>query len=142
MPAEDYLKNGKFSVAPDTYSILRTTKSISNAFANVITAEEITVIIKDSDSSPASPSSLANAHSLLVDDILAIDSGWRIITFEMKLDFSLVGFLAIIASKLAEYDISIFVISSFSTDHILVKDIRINDAIIALQSLGLIKIEF
>jgi hypothetical protein len=47
---------------------------------------------------------------------------FRIISFETKLPFELVGFLAHIATILAEKDISIFAISAYSTDHVLVRE--------------------
>jgi len=49
----------------------------------------------------------------------------------------LVGFLAKISKILADENISIFVISAYSTDHILVKDKDINKVIKKLESIGL-----
>lgn len=47
-------------------------------------------------------------------------SGYRLITFDLPLDLGLVGYLAILTGVLAEKGISIFAISAFSRDHILV----------------------
>ena len=47
---------------------------------------------------------------------------WNILKIEGQLDFSLVGILAAISSILAKKAISIFVISTFNTDYILVKE--------------------
>ena len=49
------------------------------------------------------------------------DDGWRIFCIEGVLDFSLIGILAKIAALLAEYSISIFALSTYNTDYILVK---------------------
>ena len=50
-----------------------------------------------------------------------IESGFRLLTFDVELDFNVVGFLAEITRILAEAEISIIALSSFSRDHILVK---------------------
>ena len=50
-----------------------------------------------------------------------IESGFRLLTFDIELDFNVVGFLAEISRILAEAGISIIALSSFSRDHILIK---------------------
>ncbi|MGY0372375.1 ACT domain-containing protein [Clostridium sp. JNZ J1-5] len=57
---------------------------------------------------------------------------WRILKIEGPLDFSLIGILASISAILAQKGISIFAISTYDTDYILVKDKDINNAIEAL----------
>ena len=52
---------------------------------------------------------------------LKIESGFRLLTFDIELDFNVVGFLAEITRILAEAEISIIALSSFSRDHILIK---------------------
>jgi len=46
---------------------------------------------------------------------------WRVIKVIGPLDFSLTGVLSSIAEPLAEVDVSIFALSTFDTDYILVK---------------------
>lgn len=46
---------------------------------------------------------------------------YRLLSFDVKLDFSVVGFLAEVARILAEAEISIIALSAFSRDHILVR---------------------
>ena len=46
---------------------------------------------------------------------------YRLLTFDVELDFSVVGFLAEIARILAEAEISIVALSAFSRDHVLIK---------------------
>ena len=53
-----------------------------------------------------------------------------------ELDFSLVGILAKIASILAEERISIFALSTYKTDYVLVKEERFADALDALGRNG------
>jgi len=61
------------------------------------------------------------------------ERNFRLLTFEIVLDFSVVGFLAEISRILAEADISIVAVSSFSRDHLLVKQ---DDLAKALKVLG------
>lgn len=62
-----------------------------------------------------------------------VDGGWRILSFDLVMDFNVVGFLAEISRILAEADISIFAVSAFSRDHLLVKQ---GDLAKALKVLG------
>jgi uncharacterized protein len=50
-----------------------------------------------------------------------IEKGFRLLSFDIELDFSVVGFLALVSQKLAEANISIVAVSAFSRDHLLVK---------------------
>jgi hypothetical protein len=57
---------------------------------------------------------------------------WRILKIEGPLDFSLIGILASISTILAQKGISIFAISTYDTDYILVKNKDIANAIESL----------
>jgi len=52
---------------------------------------------------------------------MEISDEWRCIKVEGPLDFSLTGILSSLISPLAEAEISIFTISTFDTDYLLVK---------------------
>jgi hypothetical protein len=67
---------------------------------------------------------------------LRCEPGWRALAVEGPLDFGLTGVLASIAAPLAEAGISIFAISTFDTDYVLVKDERLNEAAEALRRAG------
>jgi len=62
-----------------------------------------------------------------------VERGFRLLTFDTVMDFSVVGFLAEVARILAEAGVSIVALSSFSRDHILVKQV---DLARALKALG------
>lgn len=49
------------------------------------------------------------------------EGGFRLLTFDIELDFGVVGFLAEVARILKEAEISILALSAFSRDHILIK---------------------
>jgi hypothetical protein len=58
-----------------------------------------------------------------------IEKGFRLLTFDIELDFTVVGFLAFISTKLAEEKISIVAISAFSRDHLLIKQSDLGNAL-------------
>jgi hypothetical protein len=58
---------------------------------------------------------------------------YRLLSFDVELDFTVVGFLAEVARILAEAEISIVRLSAFSRDHLLVKQ---NDLAKTLKVLG------
>jgi len=67
---------------------------------------------------------------------LQCDEGWRAIRIEEKLDFSLIGILAKISDILAKNKIGIFVVSTYNTDIIFVKEEQLLEAIVALKQEG------
>lgn len=64
---------------------------------------------------------------------LESESGWRGFRIEGTLDFSLIGILSKISTKLAENKIGIFVISTFNTDYILIKEENLELAVKVLK---------
>jgi len=64
------------------------------------------------------------------------ETGWSCIKVLGPLDFSLTGILADISAVLAKADVSIFAISTFHTDYILVKSEKLAVANKALQKAG------
>jgi hypothetical protein len=61
---------------------------------------------------------------------------WRALMVEGPLDFALTGILSNIAQTLAVAQISLFALSTFDTDYILVKSDDLADAVIALEMAG------
>lgn len=66
----------------------------------------------------------------------AREDGWACVKVEGPLDFSLVGILAELAGILAEEKISIFAVSTFDTDYILMKKEKVGRAAAALRKRG------
>ncbi len=62
-----------------------------------------------------------------------IERNFRLLSFDVDLDFDVVGFMAQIAKILAEAGISILPISSFSRDHILLRQDDLASALKALR---------
>jgi len=67
---------------------------------------------------------------------LSREDGWRMFRVQGVLDFSLIGILSRISSILAEEKIGIFVLSTFNTDYIMVKQENLPRAAEALQQEG------
>ena len=122
MDPSEFLEGGTVSVAAETYAVCRTTGEPPPAFATVRDGSETTVVVE------------AGAVDSL--DVAAVEPGWRRLTFEMELPFELVGFLAAVATALADADVSVFVCSSFSTDHVLVPEADLDTAVSQLEGLG------
>lgn len=68
-------------------------------------------------------------------DVLA-EPGWRALCVQGPLDFSLVGVLAELSKVLAAAEVSIFAISTYETDYLLVKEVTLAQAVLALQKAG------
>jgi len=62
--------------------------------------------------------------------------GWRALQVEGPLDFSLTGVLASLTEPLAKEGISVFAISTYDTDFLLVKEEQLEAAIQALREEG------
>lgn len=62
-----------------------------------------------------------------------IEKDWRMIKIDGTLDFSLIGILSKISTILANANISIFAISTYNTDYILLKEDKIKEAIKVLE---------
>ena len=69
-----------------------------------------------------------------IPDEIKCEKDWRILRVEGPLDFSLIGILSSISTTLANKGISIFVISTYDTDYIFVKDKKVDMAIDALSA--------
>lgn len=60
---------------------------------------------------------------------------YRLITFDIVLDLSIVGFMAVVSRRLADEGVSIYALSTYLRDHILVKEGDCARAVEALRSL-------
>lgn len=123
MELRDALAGGRASVRPERFAVVKASGDSADAFAVIRDGRETTWVIEESRLGPSSP--------------LALEPGWRLVTFDMVLPFGLVGFLAEVAGALAKAGVSLFALSAYSTDHILVKEIDLEKAVKALKGLGI-----
>ncbi len=78
--------------------------------------------------------SLVCEESSLPSDYIEKEQGWQAFKIKGTLDFSLVGILARISTLLAENNISIFAISTYNTDYILIKKESFRHAITIMEN--------
>ncbi len=97
----------------------------SDFFSITRTPDELSVVFRESSVQSSIPSGIR------------AERGWSCLKVEgPPLDFSLTGILAGISSALAEKRISIFTISTYDTDYILVKETDLERASEALANEG------
>lgn len=70
------------------------------------------------------------------DNSIECENGWRAFRIQGELDFSLIGILSGISKVLADKKIGIFVVSTYNTDYILVKEDKLTLAIQVLTEAG------
>ena len=117
------------SLLPDQYAISRLEATMalpswvsSTAFSSITrTADELSIVCREDD---------------LPADIPA-ERGWRCLKVEGPFDLSsAIGVLAALATPLASSGIGIFVVSTYDTDYLLVKDQQLDQATLALSAAG------
>jgi hypothetical protein len=123
MESSEYFEGGKVYVWDETFAIAQTVKPLINAFAVIQDKKEITVIM--------------DQEKIHEDDVLQMDSNWKLITFDMVLPLQTIGFLAKVTTVLADEHISVCALSTYSTDHILVKERDLLTTLRKLETLGL-----
>ena len=137
MKAIELLKKTRVEVAPEMFTIV----SLSH--------EEWLQLLENPELSPrrTAPFMIFKDKfetTLLLDEIdygtmrhavrdAKTERNFRLLTFDLIMDFSVVGFMAEVARILAEAEISIVALSAFSRDHILIKQ---DDLGKALKVLG------
>jgi hypothetical protein len=124
MDPETVLEDCAVEVSSDSYAVLTTNRphDVSGAFATIDDGREVTHVVTEDRLADVEP--------------LDVERGWALLTFDAVLPFELVGFLAVVATALAERDVSIFALSAYSTDHVLVKTVDVERALEALSELG------
>lgn len=69
-------------------------------------------------------------------NVIQRDDGWKAFRIQGVFDFSLIGILAKIAAALADNGISIFAVSTYNTDYVLMKKENYQKALDVLKALG------
>lgn len=80
--------------------------------------------------------SLVCITSKVPENTIQRDDGWKAFRIQGVLDFSLIGILAKIATILADNGISIFAVSTYNTDYVLIKKENYQKALEVLQTTG------
>lgn len=131
MPIHLYLPETRYAVASlplehyrAAVECLREALTDAESFVSLIRdKQEITLMIAEDiwqNISPRFPGAQARGD-------------WRMIRFDTVLDFSVVGFIAEVSRALAEADISILSVSTYSTDAVLVHELQFDAAVVAVK---------
>lgn len=108
LPADASVPDGLLS--PDAPTLVSVTR----------TADELSVICRDG----------------LISRDAVVETGWRLLTVRGPLEFTLTGIIAALSSELAAAGVSLFSLSTFDTDHVLVKAAELERAEEALRAAG------
>ena len=116
------------SLLPDTLAICRLPRDAeipgwalaSDFYSATRTADELSVV----------------CHQHHIPEGVQREGNWRCLKVQGPLAFSMVGVMASLATPLADAGISLFVISTFDTDYLLVKQAHLESATAALTTAG------
>jgi hypothetical protein len=116
-----------FILLPDLYGVCRLGQGASfpewatGEFVSITrTSDELSVICLEK----------------LIPDAVRCERGWRSLRVAGSMEFSLIGVVASFVKPLAEAGISVFVISTFDTDYLLVKENDLANVVSALHAAG------
>ena len=79
--------------------------------------------------------SIVCSRAQVPDDVKA-ERGWRCLRVTGTLEFTEVGVLSALAGPLADAEISIFVVSTFDTDYLVVREADLERAVVVLCGAG------
>lgn len=128
MTAKTTTRQMRFIVLPDHLAVCRLNQdtpiaawaSSGTVFSITRTADELSVVCQQN----------------VVPDGVQCEKGWRCLRVAGTMAFSMVGVVASFSTPLAEAGVGIFVISTFDTDYLLVKDDDFQKAVAALRAAG------
>ena len=137
MNAKELLRSAKVEVAAETFALVGMSREqllsllgdnalsprMSAPFMIFMDSHEVTLVLDEVDLSNMRPG-LGGAK---------IESGYRMLTFDIVLDLSVVGFMAEVSRILADASVAILALSAYSRDSLLIKQ---SDLATALKALG------
>ena len=133
MNASELLKKTRVEVAPETFHLVglphadwlklletpELSPRMSAPFMIFRDSREVTLLLDDED--------FGTIRHAVRD--AKTDGNFRMLTFDVTLDFGVVGFLAEITRILAAAEISVVALSAFSRDHVLIKQENLSKAL-------------
>jgi hypothetical protein len=122
MDPRTVLEDSVVEVSKRRYAVVTTGSDVEGTFATIDDGRELTHVVSEERLTDLQP--------------IDAEPGWRVLTFDVVLPFDLVGFLAVVASALADAGVSIFALSAYSTDHVLVAERDLQTALETLSELG------
>jgi hypothetical protein len=118
----------QLSVLPDLYAVCKLPSNApipewatSAAFTSITrTGDELSIVCEQS----------------LVPEGVRYECGWRCLRVRGMLDFSMIGVVKALVTPLADVCVSVFVVSTFDTDYLLVKMHDLEKGVAALRASG------
>lgn len=118
----------RLDVMPGRYAICRLAPDaplppilLGSALVSVtLTPNEVSLVCPDDDAPPDA----------------VVDGGWRALRVAGPLDLTLTGVLASLAQPLAHAGLSLFAVSTYDTDYLLVRESTLTQALDALRAAG------
>jgi len=109
-----------FSILPEMFAVCRlepgepapAPPDAAGFWSLTVTEKELSIVLPEAQALPS----------------WTVDPGWRALRIEGTLDLNQAGIMAALSQPLAVEDISIFVVSTFQTDYILVKEAALQSA--------------
>jgi hypothetical protein len=137
MNSKELLRSAKVEVAAETFALVGMSREqllallgdnalsprMSAPFMILMDPHEVTLVLDGVD--------LANMRPGL--DGAKIEEGYRMLTFDIVLDLSVVGIMAEVSRILADAGVAILALSAYSRDSLLIKQ---DDLATALKALG------
>lgn len=126
----------ELKIIPGTFAIVRMDPwanvpdwaTAPSALSGVLrTSDELTIICEES---------AHNKEALAELDNSCLSAGWRGMRVTGTLDFALTGIVAGLSKTLADAGISLFALSTFDTDYLLVGEANLESARAALEAEG------
>jgi uncharacterized protein len=116
------------TILPETFAVCRLDKdapapaweSPGGFFSITRTGDELSIV----------------CSQCLVPDGVQCEKGWRCLRVAGTIDFSMIGVVASLATLLSEAGVSVFVVSTFDTDYLLVKEGELERASATLRAAG------
>lgn len=136
--AAEALKKAKFYSDDRLYSIIKLPTRAVTAAASIIAelGEPFAALIVDKDEiTLVVPSDAIDEFAQRIPGYKAGSGQYRLITLDIELEPSLVGFMATVSKALADANIPILPLAAFSRDHLLVPSGRFQTALQALKTL-------
>lgn len=126
MNINEVIKKSSYSIFNERYNVAKTRNDceFSNCFMVVRDELEVTVIYKD---------------SIELKGIISEQKSYRIIAVNVYKPFFSPGFISTLSSHLANNQIPVLVVSTYSRDYFLVKSNHLNRVQTIFDGLGLIK---
>lgn len=135
---DDLLKQTKLVVDERAYQMIKLPHVGITAAAGIIAAmrDPFCALIVDPDEvTLVLPAEAWDEFSRRLPAAQVADTRFRLITFAMVFDFTVVGFMARVSAALATAQVPVFPFAAYSTDHILVPEAKLDAALSALRTI-------